>query len=597
MREKDNRKFAIYSRKSKFTGKGESIENQVELCRQYIKVQEPSLTDADILVFEDEGFSGGNTNRPKFQAMMKKIRNNEIKAVVCYKLDRISRNVGDFAQLKDEFDYYNVDFISIRDNFDTTSPSGRAMMMMVSVFAQLERENTAERIRDNMHELAKSGRWLGGTTPTGYKSVQIVGSITIDGKERKAYKLEVVDEEARIVKLVFEQFLKTNSLTKTDTFLLQNNITTKNGKAYTRFSISAILKNPVYAIADQDTMEYFSDLGVELYADESEFDGQHGIMAYNKTLQKTGRTNKTRDYDEWIVSVGKHKGLISGKKWVRVQKMLEQNTSKSYHKPKSNVALLSGLLYCGNCGSFMRPKLTKRENSRGEKIYSYLCETKERSHGKCCNSKNPNGNSLDEAVCEQIKRVFEDNSQFMKGLRNIRKEIESNQESYHHRLNKLERELKECEISIEKLVDALVKANDTPAFEYVSNQITQQHEKRKSLQECIANLESIENSKNYSLKEVDGIYDYILSFQKNFDAMTAEQKRMALRIVVRKIVWDGENVHLFLFGDPESDIDYTLLMRDHDRDDVCNCSGSNRKNSNGGENSGENLEPQREGRK
>ena len=74
---------------------------------------------------------------------MKQIRANQIGAVVCYRLDRISRNVGDFAKLKDEFDYYNVEFTSIRDDFDTTSPSGRAMMMMVSVFAQLERETTA----------------------------------------------------------------------------------------------------------------------------------------------------------------------------------------------------------------------------------------------------------------------------------------------------------------------------------------------------------------------------------------------------------------------------------------------------------------------
>ena len=186
MKGQDNRKYAIYSRKSKFTGKGESIENQIELCRQHIKLHHENVTEEDILIFEDEGFSGGNVNRPQFQAMMKQIRANQIQAVVCYRLDRISRNVGDFAKLKDEFDYYNVEFTSIRDDFDTTSPSGRAMMMMVSVFAQLERETTAERIRDNMHELAKSGRWLGGTTPTGYKSTQIVGSVTVDGKERKA---------------------------------------------------------------------------------------------------------------------------------------------------------------------------------------------------------------------------------------------------------------------------------------------------------------------------------------------------------------------------------------------------------------------------
>lgn len=69
---KDNRKFAIYSRKSRFTGKGESIENQIELCRQYIRLHNPEVRESDILIYEDEGFSGGNTNRPKFKEMMAK---------------------------------------------------------------------------------------------------------------------------------------------------------------------------------------------------------------------------------------------------------------------------------------------------------------------------------------------------------------------------------------------------------------------------------------------------------------------------------------------------------------------------------------------
>ena len=329
MKGQSPRKYAIYSRKSKFTGKGESIENQIELCRQHIQLHHDHVTEEDILIFEDEGFSGGNVNRPQFQAMMKQIRANQIGAVVCYRLDRISRNVGDFAKLKDEFDYYNVEFTSIRDDFDTTSPSGRAMMMMVSVFAQLERETTAERIRDNMHELAKSGRWLGGTTPTGYKSTQITGSVTVDGKERKAYKLDIIQEEAEIIQLIFSKFLETNSLTKTDTYFLQNNIITKNGKNFTRFSLRSILQNPVYMIADQSAWEYFDRLGVEIYAQQSEFDGKHGIMAYNKTIQKSGRSNQMRDMDEWIVAVGKHKGLIAGADWVKAQDRLRQNRSKS----------------------------------------------------------------------------------------------------------------------------------------------------------------------------------------------------------------------------------------------------------------------------
>ena len=220
--------------------------------------------------------------------------------------------------------YCYGDIFKISSVSDST-PSGRAMLSMCTVFAQMERETIAERIKDNMHELAKSGRWLGGTTPTGYKSTQIVGGVTVDGKERKAYKLDIVKVEAELVQDIFEKFLETNSLTKTETYLLQNHIKTKNGKDFTRFSIRSILANPVYMIADMQAWNYFESMGVEIYADKSDFDGKHGVIAYSKTIQKPGKANQIKDMNEWIIAVGKHEGLISGRDWVKAQASLKQN--------------------------------------------------------------------------------------------------------------------------------------------------------------------------------------------------------------------------------------------------------------------------------
>ena len=99
MKEKEVKQYVIYSRKSKFTGKGESIENQIEMCRKYIATHFGEVEAKRALVFEDEGFSGGNLERPQFKKMMKESQKTKFAAIVVYRLDRISRNIGDFAKL------------------------------------------------------------------------------------------------------------------------------------------------------------------------------------------------------------------------------------------------------------------------------------------------------------------------------------------------------------------------------------------------------------------------------------------------------------------------------------------------------------------
>ena len=129
-------RFAIYSRKSKFTGKGESIDNQIEMCSDYIKLHF-SESENEITIYEDEGFSGKNLNRPQFQSMMRDEQNKPYDFIVVYRLDRISRNVGDFASLIDQLNRLGTSFICIKEQFDTSTPMGRAMMNIAAVFAQL----------------------------------------------------------------------------------------------------------------------------------------------------------------------------------------------------------------------------------------------------------------------------------------------------------------------------------------------------------------------------------------------------------------------------------------------------------------------------
>ena len=331
-------RVAIYSRKSKFTEKGDSIANQIAECRSKVLEKYPDISEDNILIYEDEGYSGATTNRPQFQQMLKDAKAKQFGALFCYRLDRVSRSVSDFSRLFEELQRLKIRFVSVHDNFDDDTATGKAMMLMCSVFAELERATIAERIRDNMLSLAKTGRWLGGNTPTGYKSVGYVDKVLDNGRQRKAFKLEAIAEEVELVKLVFSKFIETNSLTATDSYLREKNILTKKGKKFSRFSIRSLLQNPVYMIADQKALEYFRLLEAVVCSEEDAFDGSHGIMAYNKTLQTKGYGNEIRDYDEWIVAVGGHEGIISSTDWIKVQTMLGQNKSKSYRKPRTPTA-------------------------------------------------------------------------------------------------------------------------------------------------------------------------------------------------------------------------------------------------------------------
>lgn len=545
---KPNQKIAIYSRKSKFTGKGESIGNQKELCKEYIFREFGIDDDSLIKEYEDEGFSGKNTNRPQFQKLMEDCRNKKVCCIVCYRLDRISRNTCDFALLIRELEKYGIGFHSINEKFDTNSTMGRAMMHISSIFAQLERETIAERIRDNMQELAKTGRWLGGTTPLGFKSKQIQTSTSPNGKSRTAYQLQPIAEEQTIVKLIFQKFLEYNSLTKTETYLLNAQIKTRNGIPFSIFAIRCILANPVYASADSDTFDYFSKLGVILCNDEKEFNGTHGIMAYNKTYQTCEESHKMHDYEDWIVAIGKHKPTITGKEWVKVQNLLEQNKSKSYRKPKNNHALLSGLLVCGHCGAYMRPKVYRKVDENGNKTFSYLCETKEKSRQQQCATKNPRGNELDRMVCDEIKKLSRSDSTFHKQLNIIKKQILSAEQHSNSELTLLQTTLTKKEKQISNYIKAISETNQTVATELIMTEISKLHAETEALQQQITELSELTNNHGELLPTLDALTEKLSSFADTFDMLSLNEKREILKLLIEKIVWDGMNVHLYLYG-------------------------------------------------
>ena len=536
-------KIAIYSRKSKFTGKGESIENQIEMCEKYIKSH---FLEGEhfISIFEDEGFSGKNLNRPKFQAMMTEEYKNPFDLIIVYRLDRISRNVGDFSSLIDELNGYNTAFVSIKEQFDTSTPMGRAMMNIAAVFAQLERETIAERVKDNMYMLARTGRWLGGITPLGYVSEKVEN---LDKKDSKRFYFKLVqNDEIETVKLIFDKYLELRSLNKLMTYLINHNIKSRKDCDFAVTTLRKILTNPIYCIADKDGYDYFYSQDCNMCCTESDCTGEFGFVGYAKTQVTAKNERINNDSEKWIISVGKHQGIIDGKTFVLIQNILCNNADKNIRFKQSHnpTALLSGLLVC-QCGNYMRPKYY-RTNKQGIKPYAYMCELKEHSKRQKCKCCNLNGLYADKAICDILLDYDVDGNIFNKYLSDIKNNTQH--QSYKQQISKYETEKSKKQKEINDLIEVLKTNVNKRTLEYVDKAIVALDNEISQINKEIDSLKiaaSYNSDTKNRLEDIEGAFAF---FKENFDSLSIENKRNFLRQCISKIMWDGENLHIFTQG-------------------------------------------------
>lgn len=540
-------RFFIYSRKSVYTGKGDSIENQIEMCKQYIHSKISDVADTDITIYEDEGFSAKNTERPQFQQMLKDIKLKKPDYIVCYRLDRISRNVSDFSTLIEDLNDRSISFVCIKEEFDTSKPMGKAMMYIASVFAQLERETIAERVRDNMLMLARTGRWLGGTTPTGYTSEK-QQEIIIDGKVKTSCKLKDNPDELRAVDAMFEKYLELRSISGVSKYLIKQGIKSRSGKYYSLLGIKQILQNPVYCIADKDSLDYFTDQNSDVCFEEKDCGGKYGLLAYNKRDYRKKQAPR-QSMDKWIIAIGKHKGRVSGKKWVAVQNILEDNipTGKKPAKMHNDYSLLSGLIYCEKCGSrmFAKPRRSKGAN---HDLYDYICNSKLRGGLALCDCQNISGQQADDMVCEYLMKYTDENSGIYKLLEKLKHDLQS--ETQENPINVMDARIKKCNDEMDSLLQTLSRENLGAAF--IKRVDARMTELDKELNELTSERERLQKDADLIADkelQIDILAGALSSLKNNFETLSIEDKRILIKLLVKKIVWDGKDLHIFIDGE------------------------------------------------
>ena len=540
-------RFFIYSRKSVYTGKGESIENQIEMCKQYIHSKFSDVADTDITVYEDEGFSAKNTDRPQFQEMLRDIKLKKPDFVICYRLDRISRNVSDFSTLIEDLNDRDISFVCIKEEFDTSKPMGKAMMYIASVFAQLERETIAERVRDNMLMLARTGRWLGGTTPTGYTSEK-QQEVIIDGKVKTSCKLKDNPDELRAVDMIFEKFLELRSVSGVSKYLIKQGIKSRSGKYYSLPGIKEILQNPVYCVADKDALDYFTAQNSDVCFEEKDCSEKYGLLAYNKRDYKKKHAPR-QSMDKWIIAIGKHKGRVSGKKWVAVQNIIEDNipTGKKPAKMHNDYSLLSGLIYCEKCGSRL---FAKARSGKGATpgLFDYVCSSKLRGGTELCDCQNIGGQQADDMVCDYLMKYIDESSSIYKLLEKLKHDLQGQKQE--NPLESIEARMSKCNDEMDNLVRTLSQRDLSPAFiQRVNIRIGELDKELSSLAQERERLQSNAERLAEQSIQVELLAAALSSLKNNFANLSIHEKRTLIRLLVKKMVWDGRDIHIFMDGE------------------------------------------------
>ena len=518
-------KIAIYSRKSKYTSKGESIENQIEMCKEYA---EKHYVNPEFIIYEDEGFSGGNTDRPEFQRMLQDAREKKFDVLICYRLDRVSRNIADFSALIEELQENGISFVSIREQFDTSTPMGRAMMYIASVFAQLERETIAERVRDNMLELAKTGRWLGGVPPLGFEAERVT-YIDNEYKERSLVKLIPVIEELKQVEFIYDKYLELGSIHQVRKYLISNNIKTKKGAYYSTHTVADILRNPVYVRANDKVVEYLRNSRGIMIAGQDRINNKRAILLYNKRDK-----GFIRDTNEWIGAVAKHEGYISPEKWLKVQLQLDKNSMKLPRVGTSEVALLSGLIRCAKCGAPMSVNYG-RKRKEGATPHYYFCTMKSLDKTKCQNP-NANGRDTDNAVINKlIEMATADRDVLLSELEALKND---NKQPEKDVVSELKAKKERLLIEINNLVSEISKS--AAASKYILPQIEARDKEVKKLDEEIARLEKEKSEREKETEGLDLVINNMLNFSSIIDRLSNKDKKYYLRTIVDKVYWDGD---------------------------------------------------------
>jgi site-specific DNA recombinase len=352
----------IYTRKSTEEGLDQdfnSLHAQREAAEAYIMSQKHLGWTLVPTHYDDGGFTGANLDRPALQQLLDDIDARRVDVIVVYKVDRLSRSLLDFARLVDRFDQHSVSFVSVTQQFNTTSSLGRLTLNILLSFAQFEREIIGERTRDKMSAARRKGKWVGGVPVLGYDVVAGGGRLVVN------------DKESRRVRDIFALFVQHYSLAVVVAELVRRRWKTKSwtsqsgsvhaGRDFAKVSLRRLLTNPIYA----------------------------GKVEHRGTIYP-----------------GEQPSIIEPSVWQEVNTELRRGRrvgTAAIRVPQN--ALLAGLLICKSCQRPMIPTYTAKP---GRRYRYYVCKSARQNGWNSCPTKSVQARMIEDAVLDQLRTTLRD---------------------------------------------------------------------------------------------------------------------------------------------------------------------------------------------
>ena len=478
---------AIYARQSIDKKDSVSIEAQIEFCRKFAA--------ENAQVFQDRGFSGKNIDRPAFRRLMEAVEAGQVGKIYVYRLDRFSRSISDFGQVWNTLEYHNVEFVSVTENFDTSSPMGRAMLNIVLVFAQLERETIAERVRDNYRHRFSLGAWPGGPAPYGFSLTKIT-----DEEGRKVSSL-TANEFSAVVVRIFEQYAGDGaSLRGVAQSLNQDGIPGPKRKTWDNVTLSRMIHSPLYVRATEDVYWWYLAKGLRPRQEPAAFDGVHACNVIGKRNRSKG---KHQAPEEQYFSLSNHRGFIPAELWLHCQAKLEQNAQVAQNAA-SRHSWLTGLLKCGSCGYAVK---IVRDSRSG----TYYLNCSGRSNMGVCSGKiRVDLRELEEAVAQSLDELL----------------AQCPPEEVRPADDGAAKEFQQIEQRIERLVTVLSESGEV-AVSYISAQIENLHRQKEKL-----------------LRQMERNTGHGKLLRLDFDKADFEEKKMIARSFIEKILIQDDHADI-----------------------------------------------------